>query len=325
MRRSRIDDRPQLLALRALGLGDLLVTVPALRALARAFPRHRRILAAPAWLEPVARLIPGLDVLAPTRGVTGPIESCPAAVDVAVNLHGRGPESHRLLDSLHPRQRIGHRAPGWDGPDWTSSDGVGRRHERERWTRLLAAYGIPADPDEIAIDRPATPSPAPGAVVIHVGAGHGSRAWPVIRFAAVAASLAENDHHVVLSGGPNDHDRARAVADLARLGPESVLAGAMTLDAAAALIAQARLLISADTGVAHLASAYQTLSVVIFGPAPPQEWGPPRHGPHRVLTDQRVRRGDAFAEDPDPALLAVNVDQVLAAADDLLAAATIRR
>ena len=89
-----------MLALPALGLGDLLVVVPALRALARAFPGHRRILAAPAWLEPIARLIPGVDALAPTPGVDGPIESCPAPVDLAVNLHGRGPQSQRLLDPL---------------------------------------------------------------------------------------------------------------------------------------------------------------------------------------------------------------------------------
>ena len=314
------EDRPRLLALRALGLGDLLVVVPALRALARAFPGHRRILAAPAWLEPIARLIPGVDALAPTPGVDGPIESCPAPVDLAVNLHGRGPQSHRLLDSLQPRQRIGHRASGWDGPEWIDPGETGSQHERLRWTRLLGAYGIAADPDDIAIDRPAIPSPAPGAVVLHVGAGHGSRAWPVARFAAVAATLAEHDHRVVLSGGPHDRDRAAAIARRAGLYPNSVLAGTMTLDAAVALIAEARLLISADTGAAHLASAYQTPSVVIFGPAPPQEWGPPRHGPHRVLTDPRVRRGDPFADDPDPALLAVDVDQVLAAVEDLFAA-----
>jgi ADP-heptose:LPS heptosyltransferase len=314
------DDRPSLVVLRALGLGDLLVVVPAIRALARSYPGHRRILAAPAWLQPVARLIPDLDALKPTSGPNGPIEGWSGPVDLAVNLHGRGPESHRLLDSLQPWRRIGHRAPGWDGPEWIISEEVGGLHERQRWVRLLAAYSITADPDDIAIDRPATPSPAPDAVVIHVGAGHGARAWPVRRFAAVAATLARTGLHVVLSGGPNDADRARTAADQAGLGPESVLAGAMALDTAAALIAEARLLISADTGAAHLASAYRTPSVVIFGPAPPQEWGPPRNGLHRVLTDSRLRRGDPFAEDPDPALLAVDVDQVLAASEAFVAA-----
>src|SRR5207248_5123653 len=43
--------RPRLLILRALKLGDLLTSVPALRGLARAFPSHERIFAGPAWLE----------------------------------------------------------------------------------------------------------------------------------------------------------------------------------------------------------------------------------------------------------------------------------
>jgi hypothetical protein len=48
-----------------------------------------------------------------------------------------------------------------------------------------------------------------------------------------------------------------------------------------------------------------------------EEWGPPP-GPHIALTDASVRRGDAFASDPDPALLAVDVAEVLAASRRLL-------
>jgi hypothetical protein len=46
--------RAQLLVLRALGLGDLLAGVPALRALAEAFADHRRLLAMPGVLAPLA-------------------------------------------------------------------------------------------------------------------------------------------------------------------------------------------------------------------------------------------------------------------------------
>jgi ADP-heptose:LPS heptosyltransferase len=96
----------------------------------------------------------------------------------------------------------------------------------------------------------------------------------------------------------------------------AVLAGNLSLGEFAATIAAARLVVSADTGAAHLASAYSTPSVVLFGPAPPEIWGPPP-GPHLVLTRADLRRGDTFAADPDPALLAVSVQDVLAAVRDL--------
>ena len=102
----------------------------------------------------------------------------------------------------------------------------------------------------------------------------------------------------------------------AGLPPGAVLAGGLSLGEFAATIAAARLVISADTGAAHLASAYGTPSVVLFGPAPPELWGPPP-GPHIVLTKADLRRGDTFSAEPDPALLAVKVPDVLAAVRQL--------
>ncbi|MFT0139185.1 glycosyltransferase family 9 protein, partial [Alcanivoracaceae bacterium MT1] len=114
-------------------------------------------------------------------------------------------------------------------------------------------------------------------------------------------------------GGSADVARARAVAEAAGLPDAAVLAGRAGLAELAVVIADAAVVVSADTGAAHLASAYATPSVVVFGPAPPEEWGPPP-GPHVVLTDASRRRGDAFADDPDPALLAVSAGDALAAA-----------
>jgi ADP-heptose:LPS heptosyltransferase len=98
---------------------------------------------------------------------------------------------------------------------------------------------------------------------------------------------------------------------------ETVLAGELALDAFAGIIAAADLVISADTGAAHLATAYGIPSVVIFGPAPREEWGPPASGPHIVLTDASQRLGDTFSAIPDPALLAITPAHVLEAARSL--------
>jgi ADP-heptose:LPS heptosyltransferase len=150
-------------------------------------------------------------------------------------------------------------------------------------------------------------------VVINAGASHVSRHWPVDRFASVARTLAQR-HPVVFSGTATERPRALDVADRAGLPRATVLAGRTGLVELAALVAGARLVVTADSGVAHLSYAYATPSVVLFGPAPADRWGPPADGPHAVLSADRRRRGDPFADSPDPALLGVGAADVVAAA-----------
>lgn len=307
-----LDDRPVLLALRALKLGDLLVAVPALSALRRGFPEHRFVFATSGWLEPIVELLGTVDDLLPTAGLSEPLDVAPGTVDVAVNLHGRGPESGRLLDAVQPRRLIAHAPDLHDGPVWV--DGI---HERERWARLVRSAGIDADADDVAISKPAVPPAVPGAAIVHVGAFYGSRRWPEHRFATVARELAARGERVLFTGDASERERALRVAAGAGAGEDAVLAGRLDLVGFAALMADARLLVSVDTGAAHLASAYAIPSVVLFGPAPPEEWGPPAGGPHLVLTDASRRRGDVFSDEPDPALLAVGSDDVLEAIDRL--------
>jgi ADP-heptose:LPS heptosyltransferase len=327
----RGDRRPAVLVLRALNLGDLLVAVPALRALRRAYPAHRVVLAAPRVLAPVADLTGAVDELLPTAGLTDLRWNGPPP-EVAVNLHGTGPQSHRALDAVTSRTRIGFRPPdadhaargssGWTGPDWARIAGK-HPHERERWCALLAAHGVPADPSEVALRAPARVlrrDPPP--VLVHPGARYGAKRWPGRRFAEVAAALERAGHHVLVTGSEQERPLARAVAATAGLPESRVVAGRTTLEQLFGLVAGAGLVISGDTGIAHIATAYRTPSVVLFGPVPPAQWGPPENGPHLVLTVARDRRGEPFAEQPDPALLGVTVPDVLDAARTLLAART---
>jgi ADP-heptose:LPS heptosyltransferase len=304
-------EQPVLLVLRALKLGDLLVAVPALRALRRAFPDHRLLYAAQGWLAEALDLVGGYELL-PTHGLDVPLPIEAGRVDVAVNLHGSGPESDNRLAAAAPRTILGHRTPSRPGPVWIEDI-----HERERWTRLVQWHGIEADPADYRLLQPAVPSPCPGATVLHVGAAYGSRLWPVERFAEVARKLAADGHRIVFTGSSAERSRALDVARLSGLGENHVLAGTLGLSEFVAAIAAAGLVVSADTGAAHLASAYSRPSVVLFGPAPAEVWGPPP-GPHVVLTDAQARRGDTFAATPDPALLAVSAEDVLGAVRGLL-------
>jgi ADP-heptose:LPS heptosyltransferase len=289
----------RLVVLRALGLGDLLTAVPALRALARAHPDHERILLAPAALRPIVELLDGaVDALADTRGVRRPPRSLPAIAQgaaVAVNLHGRGPQSTALLRATRPGTLIAFGAQA----HWREDE-----HEVSRWCRLLNASGIPADPSELDLSPPRDPAPRPGATIIHPGASAPARRWPPERWAAVARAA---PRPVVVTAGPGERTLARAVAD--RSGAELFQGDLRQL---AALVAGAARVLCADTGIAHLATALRTPSVVLFGPTAPARWGPPAERPqHRVLWSGG--HGDPNAGEPDRGLLAIEPHDVLEA------------
>src|SRR5437763_7946537 len=128
---------PTVLVLRALGLGDLLTAVPALRGLRSAYPDHRVMLAAPAQLRELALLTGAVDELLPTAQL-GSISWRKPSLAVGVNLHGRGPQSTRALRALQPTVLFSHAHQGVPGPEWNDD-----LHEVVRWCRMLAYFAIP--------------------------------------------------------------------------------------------------------------------------------------------------------------------------------------
>jgi ADP-heptose:LPS heptosyltransferase len=181
---------------------------------------------------------------------------------------------------------------------------------------VLEHHGVPADATDLRLAPPRQVRRGrPGApVLVHPGARFGAKCWPARRFGELAAALNRAGHPVLVTGTAGEHSLAGAVAGAAGLADSRVLAGRTDLEQLCALVAGAELVISGDTGIAHLAAAFGTPSVTLFGPVGPEQWGPPSDGPHVALGDATVRRGDPFADDPDPALLAIGVGDVLRAA-----------
>jgi ADP-heptose:LPS heptosyltransferase len=305
--------RPKVVMLRPLGLGDLLTIVPALRAVARAFPFHERILAAPRSLAPLAGLTGAVDQVVAAE----PLQALPAACndpEVAIDFHGRGPGSHRVLLATHPARLI-----AFENPEVRESRGFPRwrddEHEVERWCRLLIESGVAADASKLDLATPPgeVPGLARGAVVIHPGAGYPARRWPVERWAEVARALGP---HVVVTGNHGERQLACTLAQTAGISDDRVFAGRTDVMDLVRIVAAARLVLCPDTGIAHLATALGTPSVVLFGPSAPSRWGPPADRPwHRVIW--KGRKGDPNGSEPDPGLLSITVDDVLAAVQGL--------
>lgn len=311
------------LVLRALGLGDALTGVAALRGVRRAWPNRRLWLAGPVGIGTWLRDLGVVDEVVPAAGLD-PLVLPPELAGgghLAVNLHGRGPQSHAVLAATRPSRLVGFAAEGFpDGPVWRADE-----HEVDRWCRLVTWAGGECGRDDLRLTLPPGPDGADaGAVLLHPGASSGSRRWPPDRWSAVAAALASEGRRVLVTGGPDEVDLARRVVTDARpqLTGDSARAahlvetraGTLTIPALADLVAHAALLICGDTGVAHLATALGTPSVLLFGPTPPQHWGPAidQHL-HTVLwRGDQTRPGDPHSSGTDPALADIRAEEVLA-------------
>lgn len=258
----------RILAFRALGLGDTYAAVPALRALRRGGDGARLVLAGPEPWGTVLLEQGIIDGVVPASGLQ-PFTWDVEPPDIAVNLHGAGPESHRLLNALRPGRLVAFACPeaGFtDGPSWDPDE-----HEVDRWIRLAAELGGTATVEDLRMAPPSGAPPYQGAVVVHPGAAFGSRRWPVGRWREVTTQLAGLALPIVVTGSDAERVLTAAVAEAV---PGAVdLGGRLTGRELAQLVGSARLLLSADTGVAHLATAYRTPSVTLFGPVSPSHWG----------------------------------------------------
>ena len=332
---------------RALQLGDLLCSVPALRALRAAAPRARILLVGLPWArEFVARYSHVVDEFVEFPGWPGLPERSPdlAAVpgflaqlqarrlDLAIQLHGSGPVVNEIVCLMGARATAGFFLPGQWCPDpqrfvaWPD-----HLHEIERWLALTTKLGAPSASTGLEFpihpaDHESLTAALAGAleqgryVVVHAGSQLPSRRWPPARFAQVADALAALGLQVVLTGTAGEAPLVGAVR-AAMHAPALDLAGRTTLGAVAALIRDAALLVCNDTGVSHIAAALGTPSAVVCSGADAARWAPLDHGRHRVLAHPVPCRPCAHAVCPiegHPCATGTSAEAVLAQARALL-------
>lgn len=298
--------------LRALKLGDFLTAVPSFRAIRRAFPHAQITLAGPAALRPLVELLDGaIDQVAHTAELSA-LPGQVSGADVGINLHGKGPQSHRLLLDARVGRLIAFRnaeiPASTDGPEHDPNE-----HEVRRWCRLLRHYGMAADPEEL--DLPVPPITVPlrvrEATLFHPGASSEARCWPPECWIDVVRAEQRSGRRVIITGNESEVERAHVIARAAGVPATHVYAGRTSLRELAALVAAAGRVLCGDTGIAHLATAFRRPSVVLFGPTSPHQWGPPLRPYHRVLWSGST--GDPHAGRVDPGLKTISTVRVIEA------------
>ena len=286
--------------IRALALGDMLCAIPSLRALRSRYPTAGITLIGLPWARDLVERYPKyLDEHLAFPGYPGipevPVD--PGTVlafladmqrrrfDLVVQLHGSGLHINEFALLCDGATTAGFVPPGLSAPGpgvWVPYPPHGS--EVDRLLALPAALGAPVDPalefpiadsDVDDLDRllAGAISPKEPLAVVHAGGSTPSRRWPAERFAAVADELARAGLQVVLTGTAGERATALAVTGAMTARPVD-LTGRTSLAAAAALIERARIVVTNDTGISHLAAAVGTQSVVIFSASDRDRWAP---------------------------------------------------
>jgi len=326
---------------RALQLGDLLCSVPALRALRKAAPQARITLIGLPWASSfVERFAMYVDDFMMFPGHPGMPETDPQpqamprflaeararGFDLALQLHGSGGLTNPLTLSLGAGRSAGFYLAGEPCPDpgtfvlWDPGE-----HEVLRYLRLLWRLGIPPQGEHLEFPLRQSDRAELGCVLrglqagsyvcIHPGARLPSRRWPPQRFAEAADCLAKTGLSVIVTGSADEQPLTSAVLE-AMQAPAIDLTGRTSLGALAALISRARLLVCNDTGVSHVAAAVGTSSIVVCSGADPGRWAPLDWRRHHVLYADVPCRPCVHAVCPigHPCALGVGTGKVLEAA-----------
>jgi len=119
-------------------------------------------------------------------------------------------------------------------------------------------------------------------VAIQPGASHTYKAYPLTSWKTLIQNIRTIGADVYLVGGPEEQATVDSLQELLGDDPATSLVGKTSLRSLMATLHEFDLVISADTGVSHVAAAVGTPTLTLFGPTPIHKWGR-NYVPHRAM------------------------------------------
>jgi ADP-heptose:LPS heptosyltransferase len=336
---------------RALQLGDVLVAIPALRALRFKFPAAQITFVGLPWakwfVDRMPHLIddylefPGFPNL-PEREFDERafphfvVQARRCRFDVAIQMHGSGSVLNRIVAMLGARRTAGFYPQHNECPDpILYSPYPESGHEIHRNLGLIHFLGMRLQGERLEFpilsgdvseaDALRKQYDLNAYICVHAGARYRTRRWPAERFAAVADALAAEGYGIVLTGSADELELVGKVSQTMKARHVN-LAGRTSLGGLGALLRGARLLVANDTGVSHVASAVGVRSVVIVMGSDPGRWAPLNARRHTTLFQPIECRPCTYDVCPigHACATGVTIDSVLAAARRQLCAGARR-
>lgn len=302
---------------RALQLGDMLCAIPAIRAFKTAYPQTAITLIGLPWAKDFVERYPAyFSDFIPFPGFPGlPEQPYSAdlfipylkrmkkeAFDLIIQMQGNGLITNPLVEMFEADRVAGYCGKGLYCPDENSFMSYPEDvPEIKRHLLLMSFLGAAPQGDHLefpVLPREETayaalagevPLKPQQYVCVHPGARDMKRRWSSDKFAAVANEIADRGYQIVFTGTIQEAGVVEEVLQHMRF-PVLNLAGRTSLGVLALLIKNARMLLSNDTGVSHVATAMKTPSVVIFQTSDPARWAPLDQERHLIILPEESNK-----------------------------------
>ena len=285
----------KVLFVRLRSIGDTVLATSAVNALRRFLPDAQIDILVEDWVAPVLAEHPGLsrvirlerNSLAARARIARKIRV--SGYEVVYNLHG-GTTATFLTRASGARHRVGYgsyqyaKLHNHQAPSASFLWGQEKTHSVEQQLALLGWTGVPVT------DRPATQLAIPESAafvieerlrdaklegkrlaLIHPAAAFATKQWAPENFARVIEHLERAGFSSVAIVGPGQD---KVLDELQNNCSAPITTFNLSLPEVSALASRAKLFVGNDSGIAHMAAAVGTPSVVIFGSSNIAHWRP---------------------------------------------------
>jgi lipopolysaccharide heptosyltransferase II len=334
----------KVLLVRLRSIGDTVLSTPSLFALKRFLPHAEVDILVEDWVAPVLDGHPHVDnVVVLERGgfsararVARQIRA--AGYDVVYNLHG-GTTATFLTRATGARHRVGFKAYQYaqlhnhQAPPSSLLWGEQKTHSVEQQLALPGWTGVPVsdrprthlavtDKAAISLNRQLEEAGLDKdrkLALIHPAAAFATKQWATENFARVAEFVTDRGFAPVAIAAPNERE---IVAALSAAAAVPIVSLDLSLPEVAALASRSQIFVGNDSGIAHIAAAVGTPSVVIFGSSNIAHWRPWNKAAAEVVYEAMPCQpcpGYFCAQFSQPeCILRVPVDRVFAAIERAL-------
>ena len=300
----------RVLVVRLRSIGDTVLATPSLIALKRFLPGAQIDILLEDWVAPILEDFDAVDTVISFKknDLKSRLQTARRIrankYDIAFNLHG-GTTATFFVRASGAKYRVGFKNYQYNflythlAPSPLEFWKTEHAHSAEQQLSFLGFVGVPVfdrPKSRLAISKPALnsinekitksqiPNPKSQIALLHPVAAFDTKQWATENFARIAEFLHTKNFQIVAVATKKEREILENLKQTARV-PIQIFDD-LTLPEITALASKAKIFVGNDSGIAHIASAVNTPSVVVFGSSNRDHWRPWTNARHEIVFEK---------------------------------------